>query len=159
MATRDRITLAIALVVVSVAVISSYFPLVAIPLWLSAAFLFVWGREPRRTNAFIGRLPGGGYILKALAQLDCVLSPRAQDYDQQAIVTDNTEQTPSSGLAPPGPAVVDAAHEAGRQARYETAHAEGYEHGYKKGYDEGFRIGLESKTPPEPPRPPEPQSN
>ena len=44
MATRDRITLAIALVVVSVAMISSYFPLVAIPLWLSAAF-YSFGAE------------------------------------------------------------------------------------------------------------------
>jgi hypothetical protein len=90
MATRDRITLAIALVVVLVAMIGSYFPLFAIPLWLSAAFLFVWGREPRRTEAFIGRLPGGGYILKALERLDLVLSIRDQEYDQQirTIVTD-----------------------------------------------------------------------
>jgi hypothetical protein len=70
MATRDRITLAIALVVVLVAMIGSYFPLVAIQLWLFAAFLFAWGREPRRIEAFIGRLPGGGYILKALERLD-----------------------------------------------------------------------------------------
>jgi hypothetical protein len=90
MATRDRITLAIALVVVLVAMIGSYFPLVAIPLWLFAAFLFAWGREPRRTEAFIGRLPGGGYIVKALERLDLVLSTRDQEYDQliRTIVTD-----------------------------------------------------------------------
>jgi hypothetical protein len=143
MATRDRITLAIALVVVLVAMIGGYFPLVAIPLWLFAAFLFVWGREPRRTEAFIGRLPGGGYILKALERLDLVLSPRDQESDRQirTTVTDHTEQTHSSSLAPPGPVVdVDAAHEAGRQAGYEAGHAEVYEHGYKKGYDEGFQI-------------------
>ncbi len=58
----------------------------------------------------------------------------------------------------------DVGYEVGRQAGYESSHAEGYEAGYKKGYDEGFQIGLEAKTPPEPPPqseppPPEPQSN
>lgn len=82
MTTRDRTTLAIALVVVLVAMISSYFPLVSIPLWLFAAFLFIWGREPRRTEEFIGRLPGREAILKALKQLDLVLSTRDQEYEQ-----------------------------------------------------------------------------
>jgi hypothetical protein len=38
------------------------------------------GRPPHRT--FIGRLPGGKYALKALGQLDLIISPRDQEYEQ-----------------------------------------------------------------------------
>jgi hypothetical protein len=34
-----------------------------------AALLIAWGQAPERTEAFIERLPGGNYLLKALANL------------------------------------------------------------------------------------------
>src|SRR6266567_7298735 len=83
MAGRDRITLGIALFVAGLAVIGPQFPWIEIPLWLFAVFLVLWGRAPRRTEAFIGHLPGGEYVLKALEQLDLVLSPRDREYEQR----------------------------------------------------------------------------
>jgi hypothetical protein len=48
---------------------------IAVPLLLIAVLLFAWGLEPKRTEAFVGRLPyGGDYILKALAKLDSMPS-------------------------------------------------------------------------------------
>jgi hypothetical protein len=41
------------------------------PLLLAVAvFLIVWGQEPKRTEEFIGGLPGGEHLLRALAQLE-----------------------------------------------------------------------------------------
>jgi hypothetical protein len=40
------------------------------------AFLIAWGREPTRTEEFVGSLPYGSSLLKGLAQLDFILSPR-----------------------------------------------------------------------------------
>jgi len=82
MATRDRTTLGIALVVAAVAVIGRAYPWIAVPLGLFAVFLIVWGREGRRTEAFIGRVPGGSYMLKGLEQLDLILSPRDREYER-----------------------------------------------------------------------------
>jgi hypothetical protein len=89
MARRDRITLGLALAVTGVAVMGREFPWIAIPLEIFALFLIVWGREERRTEAFIGRLPGGKYLLRALLQLDLILSPRDLAYEGQiqAIIT------------------------------------------------------------------------
>lgn len=39
-----------------------------------AAVLISWGQEPKRTEGFVGGLPYGNYLLKALAQLDLLLS-------------------------------------------------------------------------------------
>jgi hypothetical protein len=83
MVARDRTTLGIALAVAGIAVMGREFPWIAIPLELFAIFLIIWGREGRRTEAFIGRLPAGGYMLKVLEQLDLILSPRDRDYEQQ----------------------------------------------------------------------------
>jgi hypothetical protein len=47
-----------------------------------AVFLIAWGREPRRTEAFIGRMPGGQRLLEYLYQLDLVLSPRDLEQEQ-----------------------------------------------------------------------------
>ena len=38
-----------------------------------AAFLIVWGQEPKRTEEFVGRSPYGNHLLKTLAQLDLAL--------------------------------------------------------------------------------------
>jgi hypothetical protein len=50
--------------------------------WLSvlllalAGFLIVWGQNPTRTEEFVGGLPFGSHLLKAMAQLDSIISPR-----------------------------------------------------------------------------------
>jgi hypothetical protein len=45
--------------------------LVLVLAWL----LIVWGQAPERTEAFIGGLPGGNYLLKALARIDSIFWP------------------------------------------------------------------------------------
>ena len=40
-----------------------------------AAFLIAWGQVPERTEAFVELLPGGNYLLKALARIDLLLWP------------------------------------------------------------------------------------
>jgi len=82
MAETDKTRLGIGLVVAVFAVIGREYPWIAAPLTLFAVFLIVWGREGKRTETFIGSLPGGRYILKSLDQLDLILSPRDQEYDQ-----------------------------------------------------------------------------
>jgi hypothetical protein len=70
---RKTITLGIAAAVaVLTAVVSAAW--VAILLWVLAAFLIAWGLQPKSTEAFIGRVPYGNYILKA--KLDSMLSGR-----------------------------------------------------------------------------------
>jgi len=41
-----------------------------------AAFLVAWGQEPRRTEEFVGRLPYGDHIRKAMDRLDLAILPR-----------------------------------------------------------------------------------
>ena len=74
-------TLGIALVLAVLAVIGREFIWIALPLLLLAIFMIAWGREPRRTEEFVARLPAGQHILKSLRQLDLVLSPR--DLEQE----------------------------------------------------------------------------
>ena len=45
--------------------------LLAMLLLALAGFLIIWGKEPTRTEEFVGGLPFGKYLLKAMAQLDC----------------------------------------------------------------------------------------
>ena len=53
-----------------------------ISFWVSALLLVIavsliaWGQEPKRTEEFLGGLPLGNYLLKALAQADVILSSR-----------------------------------------------------------------------------------
>jgi hypothetical protein len=64
-------------VVVGVAVLVGLISFkLALLLLAAAAFLIAWGQEPQRTENFIGGLPGGGHLLKALAQLDAALCSR-----------------------------------------------------------------------------------
>ena len=44
--------------------------LFAILLLVLAGFLIVWGQDPKRTEEFIGGLPGDDRLWKALAQLE-----------------------------------------------------------------------------------------
>jgi hypothetical protein len=70
---KQKITLGIALAVAILAALVAVW--IAVPLLLIAVLLFAWGLEPKRTEAFVGRLPYiGNYILKALAELDSSLS-------------------------------------------------------------------------------------
>jgi hypothetical protein len=73
MANRKRsITLGIAL---ASAVLAIFVPvLVALPLFVLAALLIAWALQPKGTEAFFGRFPYGNYVLKALANLDSILS-------------------------------------------------------------------------------------
>jgi hypothetical protein len=73
MANRKKtITLGIA---VAVAVLAIFVPIImALPLFLVAALLIAWALQPKSTESFIGRLPYGNYVLRALAKLDSMLS-------------------------------------------------------------------------------------
>jgi hypothetical protein len=74
MANRKRmITLGIAMVVAILATIVRA-ALLAVLLFALAAFLIAWALDPKRTEAFVGRLPLGNYLLKALAKLDSIIS-------------------------------------------------------------------------------------
>ena len=70
---KQTITLGIA---VAVAVLAAIVGLIwiAVPLLLISVLLVAWGLDPKRTEAFVGRLPYiGNYTLKALAELDSSL--------------------------------------------------------------------------------------
>ena len=45
----------------------------AVLLLVLAALLIAWGQAPKRTQEFVGRLPGGNYHLEALDKLDSIL--------------------------------------------------------------------------------------
>jgi uncharacterized membrane protein YbaN (DUF454 family) len=69
---KKTITLGIA---VAVAVLGIFVPIImALPLFLVAALLIAWALQPKSTESFIGRLPYGNYVLRALAKLDSMLS-------------------------------------------------------------------------------------
>jgi hypothetical protein len=70
---RKTITLGIALAVAVLATVASS-AWVTVPLFVLAALLIAWGMEPKRTEAFVGRLPLGNYLLKALAKFDLIIS-------------------------------------------------------------------------------------
>jgi hypothetical protein len=73
---RDRTTLGIALLVAATAVIGKAYPWISILLIMLAVFFIAWGRNQRRMEAFVGRLPAGPYLLTWLQQLDLIISPR-----------------------------------------------------------------------------------
>jgi O-antigen ligase len=69
--TKRGITLAIAVIAGLASV------LLAVLLLVLAVLLIAWGQAPERTEAFVGRLPYGNYLLKELAKLDLTLSDRS----------------------------------------------------------------------------------
>jgi hypothetical protein len=73
MANRKKtITLGIA---IASAVLAMFVPIImALPLFVVAALLIAWALQPKSTESFIGRLPYGNYVLRALAKLDSMLS-------------------------------------------------------------------------------------
>ena len=69
---KQKITLGIALAVAVLAAVAVVW--IAVPLLVIAGLLFAWGLEPKRTEAFVGRLPSGNYLLIAFAKLDLIIS-------------------------------------------------------------------------------------
>jgi hypothetical protein len=69
---KQIITLGIALAIAVLAAVAVVW--IAVPLLVVAGLLFAWGLEPKRTEAFVGRLPSGDYLLKGLAKLDLIIS-------------------------------------------------------------------------------------
>ena len=69
---KQKITLGIALAVAVLAALAVVW--IAVPLLVVAGLLFAWGLEPKRTEAFVGRLPSGNYVLQGLAKLDSMIS-------------------------------------------------------------------------------------
>jgi hypothetical protein len=74
-----RITLGLAIGIAVLATMAREYVLLQLLLAIFAVFLVVWGRAERRTEEFIGWLPGGSYALKVLNQLDSIISPRDQE--------------------------------------------------------------------------------
>ena len=73
---RETISMGISLAVAVLAAVMGAFVWIALPLLVLAVLLFAWALEPKRTEAFIGRLPYSNYLLKAFAKLDLVLPGR-----------------------------------------------------------------------------------
>ncbi len=76
MALNNKTKLGIALGVAVLAGLTSIS--LALLLLALAGFLVVWGREPKRTEEFVGGLPFGNHLLKAMAQLDSIISSREE---------------------------------------------------------------------------------
>ena len=74
MALNNRTKLGAVVVVSVLAGLTSF--LLAVLLMAVGGFLIVWGQQSKRTEEFIGGLPGGDHLLKALGQLDLVLASR-----------------------------------------------------------------------------------
>lgn len=73
MALNNRTKLGITLAVAVLAGLASIW--LAVLVLVLAAFLIAWGQVPERTEAFVELLPGGNYLLKALARIDLLLWP------------------------------------------------------------------------------------
>ena len=78
---RETISMGISLAVAVLAAVMGAFVWISLPLLVLAVLLFVWALEPKRTEAFVGRLPYSNYLLKALVKLDLVLPVRASPND------------------------------------------------------------------------------
>ena len=62
-------------ILIAVAVLSGlFFPLLAVVLLAISGLLIASGREPQKTNEFLGSIPGGGYVTSFLRQFDNLLS-------------------------------------------------------------------------------------
>ena len=78
---REMISMGICLAVAVLAAVMGAFVWISLPLLVLAVLLFGWALEPKRTEAFVGRLPYSNYLLKALVKLDLVLPGRASPND------------------------------------------------------------------------------
>jgi hypothetical protein len=73
MALKNRTKLGVTLAIAVLAGLTSGLAgtLVLVLAWL----LIAWGQAPQRTEAFFERVPGGNYLLKALARIDLIFWP------------------------------------------------------------------------------------
>jgi hypothetical protein len=70
---KQTIILGIVLGVAVLGAVMGSHLLLCLPLLVIAMLLFAWALEPRNTEEFVGRLPYGNYVLKALAKLNSML--------------------------------------------------------------------------------------
>jgi hypothetical protein len=70
---------------------------IAVLVLVLAALLIAWGQASERTEAFIGGLPGGNYLLKALARIDRIFWPT--DLSQKDLVQEEPEELAREELA------------------------------------------------------------
>lgn len=62
-------------IILGVGVLAGFlFPLLALLLLVTAGLMVASGKEPQKTEEFLNGFPGGNYILKALTQIDDILS-------------------------------------------------------------------------------------
>jgi hypothetical protein len=79
---KDRTTLALALFVILVGAIASLSIWIRLLAAAFAVFLVFWGRDSERTEAMVSRIPTAGpFLVRALHQLDLIISPRDQEYE------------------------------------------------------------------------------
>jgi hypothetical protein len=71
--------------------------LIAVVVLVLAALLIALGQVPERTEAFVERVPGGIYLLKALARIDLLLWPA--DLGQKDLVQEEQEDLVHEDLA------------------------------------------------------------
>jgi hypothetical protein len=87
MALNNRSKLGITVAIAVLAGLTSVW--IAVPLLVLAALLIARGQAPERTEAFVGRIPGGNSLLKALARIDLILWP--PDLGQKDLVQEDLQ--------------------------------------------------------------------
>lgn len=62
-------------IVLGVGVLAGFlFPLIALLLLVTAGLMIASGKEPQKTEQFLNGFPGGNYVIKALTQIDDMIS-------------------------------------------------------------------------------------
>jgi hypothetical protein len=80
---KEISTFGLALVLVLIGVIASASTWIMVFAWAFALFILVWGRDSARTEAMVNRIPvAGEFLARGLHQLDSIISPRDQDYEE-----------------------------------------------------------------------------
>jgi hypothetical protein len=83
MATRARLTLALAFIVATLSIVGREWLWVALVLALLAVFLVFWAQEQRATETFTKNIPWvGPRLLKGLQHIDLLLVPQDRQYNQ-----------------------------------------------------------------------------
>jgi hypothetical protein len=95
MALNNRTKLGVILAVAVLAGLMSAW--IAILLLVLAALLIAWGLMPERTETFVGRVPCGNYLLKALARIDLIIWP--PDLGQKDLAQEEQENLGHEDLA------------------------------------------------------------
>jgi hypothetical protein len=81
---KDRTTLALALFMILVGAIASLSIWIRMLAALFAVFLVYWGRDSETTEAAVSSIPvAGPFLIRGLHQLDLIISPRDQVYEDR----------------------------------------------------------------------------